>query len=224
MLLTVGFTSCEKKSKDLTSITYYAELFLEGDEVMGLNLNGTYTEPGYTAIMNGEDVTSQVQVFSDIDPTTKGVYTVNYVIVNPDGFAASASRTVIVYDTTDPVEGFWWVDPNSYRIYDGGSPVKYGGNYYIIATNNGDGTYTFDDLMGGWYAQRAGYGELYAMEAEVTVAGDGTITLNDSYVPGWQDAADALTAATFDAATGTINYHLQYATVIDFYVTLNKGK
>jgi hypothetical protein len=62
------------------------------------------------------------------------------------------------------------------------------------------------------------------MEADDTVAGDGTITLMDSYVPGWQDAADALTAANFDAATGTINYHLQYATLIDFYVTLNKGK
>jgi len=223
MLLTVGFTSCEKKSKDLTSVTYYAELFLEGDEVVTLDLNGTFVEPGYTAVMNGVDVTDQVKVLTDLDPTTKGVYTVNYVIVNADGFAATASRTVIVYDYSDPIEGLWWVDPASYRIYDSGAPVAYKGAFYTIITNNGDGTYTVEDLMAGWYDQRAGYGSDFAMWAEVTFAPDGTMTLNDSYVPGWDDAADALTDAKFDAATGTITYHLQYATVIDFYVTLNKA-
>jgi len=223
LLLTVGFTSCEKKSKDLTSITCYAELFLEGDEVMSLNINGTYVEPGYTAVMNGEDVTDKVKVSTNLDPTKKGVYTVNYVIVNPDGFAATASRLVVVYDLSDPYEGLWWVDPASYRVAGSGAPVLFGGPFYTLIWNNGDGTYDIDDLLGGWYDQRAGYGSECAMQANVTFALDGTMTLNDSFVPYWEDSADLLDGSSYDPVTKALSYHLQYASSYNFYITLHKA-
>lgn len=229
LLLTVGFTSCEKKSKDLTSVTYYAQLELAGPDIFGVDYNSTFVDPGYTAVMNGKDVSDQVKVTSNVDPTKKGVYSVTYRIVNADGFSSGATRTVVVYDFSDPYEGVYLVDPTSYRIYEGGDPVLYGGAYYTLAWNAGSGVYQIDDLIAGWYDQRAGYGPECAMQAEVSFASDGTMTLIDSYIPYWEDGADELTDAKFDETTGILTYHVKYGgqsdppVAIDFYVTLLKA-
>ena len=65
-------------------------------------------------------------------------------------------------------------------------------------------------MLGGWYYYRAGYGVRYAMQAVFSVAADGTVTLLDGYVPGWDDGPDGYTG-TFDAATGTFNMNTVYA-------------
>lgn len=222
LMLTVGFSSCEKKSEGLTSITYYAELELIGGSVVGVNLDGTYVEPGYKATMNGQDVTSQVKVSDNIDTSEKGVYSVVYSVTNADGFASTISRTVIVADLSDPIEGAWVVNPASYRIYNGGAPTPYKGAFTITIFKNDVGGYEVSDLMAGWYDQGAGYGPDFAMLADITVAGDGTITYVDSYVKGWGDAADDLKNAKYDAAANQISYQLFYASVIEFDVVLDK--
>ena len=224
LLLTVVFASCEKKSKGLTDITYYAELELIGSNVIGVDVNGTYVEPGYKATMNGQDVTSQVKVSDNINTSKKGVYSVVYSITNADGFASTTTRTVVVYNLSDPVEGAWKVNPASYRIYEGGPQTPYKRAFTITIWNNGDGTYAVSDLMAGWYDQGAGYGSECAMAATITVAPDGTIALVDSYVPYWKDSADDLKNAKFDATEYTISYQLFYASVIEFDVVLDKIK
>ena len=216
------FNSCEKKSEGLTRITYYAVIELEGESTMVIDKGSTFTDPGFTATMNGEDVTDDVVVSGDVDTSTSGVYTITYSAVNADGFSSSVSRTVVVLDLSDPIEGFWSTDPASFRIYNGGAPVAYGRAFEILIISQGGGKYLVDDLMAGWYAQRAGYGSNYAMQALVTVADDGTITLDASLVPGWGDDADDFTDGLFDAANQTISYKLFYADVIEFDVTLNK--
>ena len=67
-------------------------------------------------------------------------------------------------------------------------------------------------------------GSDYAMQAEIAIDDvTGAITLNDSYVPGWSDAADALSSdAKYDAATQTISYTVTYAGYMDFTVELTK--
>lgn len=223
-LLTLGFSSCEKQSAGLTQITYYAEIILEGESTMIVAKGSEFVDPGFTATMKGEDVSDKVEVTSDVDTSVSGVYSIVYSIVNEDGFPASASRTVIVLDITDPVEGFWACSPASYRTNtNSGAVGEYGASYEILIVSNGDGTYFVDDLLAGWYAQRVGYGSDYAMQAEIAIAGDGSITLNDSYVPGWGDAADALSSdAKYDAATQTISYTVTYAGYLDFTVELTK--
>lgn len=222
LLLTLGFSSCEKKSEGLTSITYYAELELIGGDVVGLNIGGTYVDPGYKATMNGKDVTSQVKVTDNINPAKKGVYSVVYSVVNADGFASTASRTVIVADLSDPIEGAWVINPASFRIYDAGAPTSYKGAFTITIFKNDAGGYAVSDLMGGWYDQGAGYGPDFAMVGNINVAADGTITLVDSSVKGWGDAADDLKNGKFDAAANQISYQLFYASVIEFDVVLDK--
>lgn len=223
-LLTLGFSSCEKQSAGLTQITYYAEIILEGDATMVVDKGSEFVDPGFTATMKGEDVTDKVEVNSNVDTSTSGVYSVVYSIVNADGFPASATRTVIVLDLSSAIEGFWACSPASHRTNTNtGADVAYGASFEILILDNGDGTYFVDDLLAGWYAQRAGYGDSYAMQAIISIADDGAITLENSYVPGWGDAADALSAdSKYDAGTKTITYTVTYAGYLDFSVELNK--
>ncbi|MBO7454901.1 MAG: DUF5012 domain-containing protein [Paludibacteraceae bacterium] len=223
-LLTLGFSSCEKQSAGLTQITYYAEIILEGESTMIVAKGSEFVDPGFTATMKGEDVTDKVEINSNVDTSTSGVYSVVYSIVNADGFPASATRTVIVLDLSSAIEGFWACSPASHRTNTNtGADVAYGASFEILILDNGDGTYFVDDLLAGWYAQRAGYGDLYAMQATISIADDGAITLENSYVPGWGDAADALSAdSKYDAGAKTITYTVTYAGYLDFSVELNK--
>ena len=91
----------------------------------------------------------------------------------------------------------------------------------MLVIGNGDGTYNVDDMLAGWYAQRAGYGTDYAMQGLINVAADGAVSLLYNYVPGWGDAADDMTDATFDAATKTIKWNVLYAGM-NFVVTMSK--
>ena len=183
--LALGFTSCEKESAGLTSITYFAEIVLEGDATMVVDKGSEFVDPGFTATMKGEDVTDKVEVNSNVDTSTSGVYSVVYSIVNADGFPASATRTVIVLDLSSAIEGFWACSPASHRTNTNtGADVAYGASFEILIIDNGDGTYFVDDLLAGWYAQRAGYGDSYAMQAIISIADDGAITLESSNVPG----------------------------------------
>lgn len=231
LALTLGFTSCEKESAGKTKITYYAEITLNGDATMVVAKGTPFVDPGCVATMNGADVTSQVAVSSDVDTSISGIYSVVYSIVNADGFESSSVRTVIVLDITDPVEGFWKVDvANSNRIYKGGAPVAYKGAFEFLIIKRADGYYDVEDLMAGWYAQGAGYGDAYAMKAVIDVAGDGTISLLDSQVAGWGDSADDLKNAKYDATNKNISYALYYGgidaesgeQVIIFNVSVNK--
>ena len=126
-----------------------------------------YEEPGYTAILNGEDVTDQVKVTTNLDINESGVYTIRYSIANADGFSSSASRTIIVLDPDDEIEGIYATDPEeSYRDYNG--IVLYQLSFDILVFNRGD-YYEVDDLLGGWYCQRAGYGSNFAMWGAIDI-------------------------------------------------------
>lgn len=219
-VFTLTLISCgEDSTAGLTHITYYAELTLEGESTLYLDKGDTFVEPGYTATMNGEDVTDQVTVTSNVDTSTSGVYTISYSIVNDDGFYSTATRKVIVMDPNDPIEGYWDTDADSYRDYNG--QTLYGASYPILIFNNGDGTYDVEDMLGGWYYYRAGYGSSYAMAGVITIDGS-TVTLESSYIPGWGDSLDSLEDGVYDAATGMLSWHVSYAGYLEFYVTMYK--
>ena len=214
----LALTSCsDETSEGKSRITYYPTIEIEGEDPYLVAKGTTYTDPGYVSIMGGQDVSDKVTVTGLPDTNKSGDYTVTYTTTkNEDGFGATATRRVIVADANDPVEGLYWVAPNSYRVR-AGANVAYGGSYPIVVLNNGDGTYTADDMLGGWYYYRAGYGKNYAMKAVFSVADDGTVTLLGSTVPGWGDSHDDYTGS-FDAATGTFTMNTVYADM-DFVQT-----
>ena len=221
-MMALGLFSCNDDNDDHTDkrVTYYATLKLYGEEEMVIVKGSTYVEPGFSAEMKGEDVTDQVTVSSNVNTSTSGIYSVSYSITNADGFSVGKKRTVVVLDPNDPIEGFYMTSSDAYRDYDG-TLTNYGGPFEVLILNNGDGSYYFEDLMAGWYCQRAGYGSDYSMLADVAINEDGSLELIDSYVPGWGDEADAL-EGTYDSSTSTFTYVLSYASVINFHVTLEK--
>ena len=210
---------CDKDTEGVTGITYYPSLSLDGDETVYVDKGASYDEPGFYAELNGEDVSDQVSVVSDVDTEVSGVYSVSYSLVNADGFASSVTRKVVVTDPNDPVEGIYSVTPDSYRIYNGAT-VAYGSSYDILVLNQGD-YYYFSDILGGWYDQRAGYGSAYALECYASLEEDNSFSYIDSYLEGWGDSADSFTAS-FDPASMSISFETHYASVIAFYVTMTK--
>lgn len=217
-LVSFALTSCDgdKDSEGLSRFTYYPVLELQGESYMVVDKGATFQDPGFTATLNGEDVSSQVAVNSSVNTSKSGVYTVVYSIKNSDGITANAKRTVVVLDPSNAVEGFYLNQADSYRLREG-AQVAYGRQFEILIIDNGNGTYSVDDLLGGWYCQRAGYGTNYAMEALITIADDGTVDCPYNYVPGWGDGLDDF-EGSFDAATSTFQIKAVYA-AMDFVQT-----
>ena len=212
-------TSCgDKESEGKSRFTYYPTIELEGDTYLVWDKGTPFVDPGYVSTMNGEDVTAEVMISGTPDVNKSGIYTMTYTTKkNDDGFDASASRTVVVLDPNSAVEGFYLTQPDSYRTYNG-NEVAFGNAFEILVIDNGDGTLYVDDLFGGWYCQRAGYGTKYAMGGTISLAADGTVGLISSLVPGWGDGLDSF-EGKFDAATSTINFVCVYAGSLTFTET-----
>ena len=216
-LVSFALTSCgDKETEGLSRFTYYPLLELEGESYMVVGKGTNFQDPGFSATLNGEDVSSQVTVSSNVNTNKSGVYTVVYSIKNEDGITANARRTVVVLDLNSAVEGFYQITPDSYRLREC-AQVAYGSPFEMLVIDNGDGTYDVDDLLGGWYCQRAGYGTNYAMAGVIAIEDDGSVICLANGVPGWGDEADAF-EGTFDAATGTFNLKVTYA-AMDFVQT-----
>lgn len=213
-----SLVGCEKSSEGLTRITYYATLEMNGDPTVYVDKGSTYSELGCVAVMDGKDVSNLIQVNSNVNTGKSGVYTVIYKVVNADGFSSSAKRTVVVMDMSDPVVGVYNVTADSYRVASTGT-AKYGAEFEILVLDREAGGYSIDDLLGGWYCQRAGYGSDYALGATFNVNDDGTIDVTDGMVPGWGDSYDEVNDAKFE--DGTISYVCVYAGM-EFHVTMNK--
>jgi hypothetical protein len=198
-------TSCgDKTSEGKSRFTYYPTIELDGDTYLVWDKGTPWVDPGYTSVLNGDDVTSEVTISGNVDTSTSGIYKLTYTTKkNEDGFDASTTRTVVVLDPNSDIEGFYLTTPDSYRSYNG-NDVAYKAAYEILIIDNGDGTLTVDDLFGGWYAQRAGYGSNYAMFGYIYLEEDGTVGLVDSLVPGWGDGLDDLTG-TYEDGVFTID-------------------
>ena len=214
-LVALFATSCEKVTTEgLTRITYYPTITVLGDAETVVNVGETYTDAGCSAMLNGEDVTEQVVVSSDVDTDAMGIYTVKYSVTNEDGFSSSASRTVYVVNSGNFNNLYWGESQFGSRHYY---------NAPICISDNGDGTYQIDDILGGFYfnGRYPGYEPTYDFhaEADVTLEADNTITLLG--VGSWYFESEplAIVTGTFDSTTGTVSLELDFAGD-PFYVTL----
>src|SRR5690606_24076119 len=102
LLLTgVGFQSCEKETTaGYTDITIYPVLEVLGEPVVIVNKGEAYEDPGAYAELDGEDISGDVVVQSNVNTNEAGIYSVKYTVTNADGFAVNGSRTVYVADPT----------------------------------------------------------------------------------------------------------------------------
>lgn len=210
----LGLTSCSKDQHTDTRVTNYIILTINGDEVVYVNAGDTYVDAGCKAEAAGQDVSDKVVTTNPVDTKVIGPYTVTYKATNEDGFSSSANRYVYV---GEPLVGT--VSPGSYRQNSAGTITKWSG-YDIDMLTDGNGKYWVEDLLGGYYEQRAGYGSAYSMKGFLQVNADNTVDLvGGGDVAGWGDHYDDFKDGKYDPATKTISYDVVYAGM-DFNVIL----
>ena len=210
VVLLVGM-GCEKNitSLDESTITKYVDIELEGDAIVTIPSGTAYVEPGYVAIEGDEDVTDAVVIDGTVDHTTVGLYTVTYLALNGDGFPASKSRTVIVYDPDAPstdLTGTW----NGIRVGRSGGPIT----IEMVAP----GIFYASDLFGGSYDVGFGYGSAYRLRSYIQVFADNTyiaLQTNSPWGP-WE-----VLSGTYDAGTNVMTHRVQQGT-FGFDVVLTK--
>lgn len=207
--------SCDKDTEDISRITYYCDLDLKGGAVEFVSLGGVYTEPGWVASENGEDITDRVTVVGTVDAKTAGLYPLVYSANNSDGYPTSVERRVIVYDTTPSVieTGFYHVDASSSRSGLGGvagSPAtEFKTEPPITIYQTAPGKFYISDLFGGYYSIGRGYGAAYDISG--IVAFDGTnFSLVSSNVTPWKDKHTAV-RGTYNAETKTLELQVDYS-------------
>lgn len=221
MLAMAGFTlsSCSDKETEGTSrITTYAVLELNGDAYETVQLGSSYNDPGCTAKMGDEDVTDKIVTDGAVNTNKLGYYDLSYRVVNADGFAATASRTVAVVDKANFASPYF-------------AESQYGSRHFynapIAIEDNGDGTYTIEDLAGGFYSygRYPGYDAMgydFFLDATLSLNADNTINLVECNGDNWYWGEPmTLTSGTYDPATGTVTLVLDFDGT-PMYVTLTK--
>lgn len=202
-------SSCDDESTaGMTRITYYPTIELLGSPSVVLNLGESYADEGCYAELNGEDVSSQVIVQSGVNSSKVGIYSISYIAYNEDGFSATASRTVYV------------VDPSSVATLYFGESQTATRHYYdapIYVTDNGNGTYLVDDILGGFqfHGLNPGFEPTYDFHAEavIKINDDNTVSqIGDtgSWYFGDRGTVVKLESGTFDPATRTFELSVDY--------------
>ncbi|MDR0687063.1 MAG: DUF5012 domain-containing protein [Prevotellaceae bacterium] len=211
---------CEKETENVSRVTYYCELSLEGNPVELVGLGEAYSEPGWKASENGVDVSDAVTVSGSVNTNEAGLYRLTYSVNNEDGYPKVATRQVVVCNTTpSPLEsGLYTVSKSSNR---NGTTV-YGQDFTILIYQVSPGEFYVSDLFGGYYDQRAGYGSDYAMVGYITLESDNSLALGENGVKGWGDSLDGLSNGAYDPATKTISWTASYAGTYNFNVTATK--
>lgn len=103
-VVSIVYSSCKKESFDypegyvgISKITVFPVLTMKGDKYVAVAKGATYTDAGATAVAGTSTI--EVKTTGLPNTATAGVYLVTYSATNSDGFAATATRSVVVYDT-----------------------------------------------------------------------------------------------------------------------------
>lgn len=219
-----GLSGCHDiTTEGFTEITYYPTLEVLGEPVLIIEKGSNYVDAGAVAILNGEDVTDQIVIKSNVNASEGGVYSVSYEISNEDGFKVSGSRTVYVADPTPSIisSGLHKVTTGSHRLWQADGAIVNFSGYEILILQTEPGIFYISDYMGGYYDQRVGYGSKYAMYGYFRLNPDNTITPLSSHVDGWGDSMDQMNSSAVDPGTGKISYSIDYAGLMTFNIFID---
>lgn len=149
--------SCSYEEEIGSTITVYPIITVSGPNPYFVPAGTTYTDPGATAKAGSATVpvvTTAVGKYrgtTTLDTNKADEYIVTYTATNSDGFAATATRKVIVYkngDLVNSIEGLY----TSTVARNGTIPSDaYRNIEYVHIWKNTDGTYGVSDAFGGWY-------------------------------------------------------------------------
>ena len=102
---------------------FLPRIFLEGSRVVEVEYQEKYKEPGFLSSYRGKNISSQVQVFGEVDSSKLGEYPVTYQVTY-HGFTATKTRIVKVVDSVKPKIEFvskrknLYICPNTKYLFD----------------------------------------------------------------------------------------------------------
>lgn len=199
MFFAIGLSSCEKdtSTEDISKLTYYVDIQLEGNSTMLLPEGEEYIEPGFSGVLKGVNVSDKILVDGTVDGSQSGMYQLTYSAVGSDGFSSEVVRTVIVYDPLAPEDDLSGVY-DGVRVGRGGGPVT--------ITKLGPGIFSVTDLFGGFYDVVAGYGTAYRLTGIIQLNADYTyVSLTNSSAFGPFELLDGIYDSALGVMTHTVN-------------------
>ena len=154
------FMACDaEETGGVNLVTNYAVLETLGDPIIFVEIGSAYTEPGVSATISGEAV--EFETIGSVDAGTPGIYDLQYLVVNSDGFPATSNRIVYVYENDGSVAGVY----DGLRVGRAGGPI-------LVTTTGTAGTYSISDILGGHYEFERGFGRgAGAAPSTITVTG-----------------------------------------------------
>lgn len=133
-ILTIVAVSCsDTTTDDVSRVTNYPVMTLNGERTVVLNQGRTYTESGAASLAGTEEL--PITITGTVNTSVPNVYKLTYTSVNVDGFAATLTRAVVVLSTA----------PSTINLQ--GTFVRNGSNLNNV-TKLSDRKYTCDNATG----------------------------------------------------------------------------
>jgi hypothetical protein len=224
IFLVAFLAGCKKEltSEGVSRQTFYVTFDLTKGPLV-INPKGTaFVDPGFKAMEGTSDVTSKVKIDGSVNVNKVGLYTLTYSATNSDGFSASVSRSVIVYDpaapTTDLTGSYL---SNVSRI----SPARAFTGLSVTITKKAPGFFYVSDFLGGFYDQGANYryGPAYALTGYMLLNADNTLSYVSSFNAAWGDAANSFTNGVYNPVTNGLTWRVSYTSSnYNFVITLTR--
>ena len=156
------FMACSTDdTANVSSITYFPIITIKGsDPAVVKPLGAAYADPGATVTENGSPIpftTSAVGKFrgaTTLDTKIMDEYTQSYTAVNKDGFSATKTRKVIVYQNGDLITSIEGLYTSTVKRNGAFLPASQGSSVdmkYVYIWKNANGTFQVSDAFGGWY-------------------------------------------------------------------------
>lgn len=213
-------TSCDEDTENISDITYYVTITLEGDDVVFHEKGTPWVDPGFTAFEGETDVTSSV-IVTQPDVDNLGYYEITYSATNSDGYSGSVSRGVVVHDanlSSVDISGEYTGDVFRLNTSDN-STRSFAGNPVIITKTPVEGVYAISDWIAGFYNLGYGYGAGYAFTGYLQMTSD--TEFEHIYMTNpWNDPFDSVENVVYDPNTGGITYTAKWLGKYNFDITL----
>ena len=191
----------------------YPFITLEGDKTVLVGIGDNYVEPGYSAEVNGEDITNSVIVTSNVDTSKPGFYTVTYSVERPYGLKDLKTRNVWVNNPGHFNNIYWgecWHSTNSQSHY-------YNSPIVIEETDSSEYLYTINDVLGGFYSYGKYPGYIlfhcdFFVDALLKLDGASVTMLEENEDWYFYDSEDLLEMldGQWNPETGVVTYRMNY--------------
>lgn len=145
IILTSGmlFFSCKPDEPESSKPTFYPVIKLKGSKYVSIPLGESFIDEGVSATVNGIEI--EYSVDGEVDNTKTGLYVLNYIAVNEDGFEGSETRYVMVIPEAEKpdainLEGQWETNNAPSAEYQFAQITKLAPGFYFTTNCWGSGS------------------------------------------------------------------------------------